>query len=156
MPMNHPEFSLSGLRPFRVLLLGALPVLWAGFHLGAFASGLGTDGEPRTIVVRALICAVPAVGLALAAPRCWWLLTIFHGYGFHAGHTFGDAMGAALGTLLAAPFAALTGNRIGLTSDPAHPDLLWIYLFTLWLTAFISFLRRNTRERMATKSNAAI
>lgn len=154
MPMSHPEFSLSGLRPFRVLLLGALPVLWAGFHLGAFASGLGTDGERPTILVRALICAVPAVGLALAAPRGWWLLAIFHGYGFHAGHTFGDAMGAALGTLLAAPFAALTGNRIGLTADRNRLDLIWIHAFTLWLTAFVFFLSCRIRGKKPLNSNA--
>ena len=141
-PMISRTFSSSSKRPFYLLLLAAFPVMWLGFYLGSIASGLGTPGEPLCIFVRALICAGPAVGFVLAAPRGWWLLAILHGYGFHAGYTFGDSLGAALATLMGAPVSALVGRRMAPPAGSCHMDLLWIFLFTTWITGFIYVLRR--------------
>lgn len=142
-PMISRTFSSSSKRPYYLLLLAAFPVMWLGFYLGSTASGLGTPGEPLSIFVRALICAGPAVGIVLAAPRGWWLLTILHGYGFHAGYTFGDSLGAALETLMEAPISALMGSRMAPPAGRSHMDLMWILFFTIWITGLVYMVRRR-------------
>lgn len=137
----------AGERRFLLVCLSALPAVYIGFYAGLFAADIGSHGELAFVLVRALICAAPPALVAVLAPRTWVLPSLAYGYGFYCGYTFLDGIGALLISLLAAPFAALAGQPLGAPSQPTHPELPWLFLFTIGVAMFVSLLRRHHSHR---------
>ena len=106
-----------------------------------FAADIGSPRDLGSVLLRGLVCALPVMLLALLSPRLWWLPALVYGYGFHSGYTYLDGLGAAIMVLVAMPVAFLTGQRVGTPPEPTHPELLWIFVLALWLTALVSFFR---------------
>ena len=141
MHSDHP--LTAGERHFLVAFLGALPAIYLGFQIGSLAADIGSHRDLTSIFVRALVCATPAALLAFVAPRVWLLPSLIYGYGFYCGYILGDVIDAAsrffVAIFVAIPIAALTGQRIGTRSEPAHPELFWLFVVALWLaTAFVA------------------
>ena len=132
----------TGQRQFLAVFLGALPAIYLGFRIGLIASDVGFHSELGSIFLRGLICAAPAAVLALLVPRYWLLPSLIYGYGFYSGYTFGDSIATGLRILVALPFAALTGQRVGTPPQPSHAELPWLFLFAFWLAGIIYLLRR--------------
>jgi hypothetical protein len=130
---------------FLALFLGALPAMYVGFYCGTVASDIGSSQNPDliSILIRALICAVPLGVLGFLSPRVWLIPSLIYVYAFYCGYTFFDGLGSAVAAIAVTPFAALTGLLVGTPSRPAHPEVLWFLAIALWLAAFVSFLRRH-------------
>jgi hypothetical protein len=146
--MNSERPLTPSQRHFLVVFLGGLPAFCVGFVFGIQASIVGSQRDPDavSILFRALICAVPPSLLALSVRRFWWLPSLIYGWGFYGGYFFNDSFNEGLAGLATSPyipFAALVGLPTGRFSPPAHFELIWIFAFALWLTAFMAFIRRH-------------
>ena len=151
----HSERPLSSReRFFLVLFLGSLPAVFVASYLGLFAAGIGSPADLVSVALRALVCAAPLVLLAYLAPRGGLPLSIPYGWAFYCGYTSLDSLGAVTNVLLA-PLAALAGHRMGMPTGSAHPELVWIFVFSLSTAACVSFLRRS-RDRSGGSHTPAV
>jgi hypothetical protein len=125
------------------MFLGAIPAIYIGFQVGLIAADVGSRRELASIFGRALICAAPAAVLAVFAPRSWLIPSITYACGFCYGYLIPDLIRAAALIFPAIAMAALRGERLGSSSEPTHPELIWLLIITFWMASFISFLCRH-------------
>jgi hypothetical protein len=143
--MNSERPLTTGQHHFLVVFYTAFPAFYVGHIFGFLATEVGPqhDADPISILVRALVCAAAPVLFSWLWPRFWLLPSLIYGFGFYAGYTCFDGL-ANLPMLLATiPYAVLLGLPLGTPPQPQHPELLWLFAFALWLTAFIAFIRRH-------------
>jgi hypothetical protein len=135
--------STSDVRQAGIAVLAALAALFIGFYVGSFAAGVGSPRVLSSILLRSVVCAVPATAFALLMPRFWVLPAIVYGFAFYCGYTFLDGIRVGLAVVFLTPIAALTGQRLGTPPEPTHPELLWLFVIAIWFAALTSFLRRR-------------
>jgi hypothetical protein len=142
--MNSERSLMANQRSFLTLFLGVFPTLGIGFLMGLLGSEIGPqrDLDPVSVFLRALVCSVPPAILALNRSRLWLYLLPIYCCGFYYGYTFGDSSDILNEVAAAAPYAFLFGVPLGTPLRPEHPELFWIFAFSLWLSAIVAFVRR--------------